>query len=244
VLTSLTYLGFHALFVVPPLVLLAATRPFADLPDARRRSAAVGLAAMVVIAVSYTTPWDSYLVQRGVWTYGDGVVALRFHAVPLGEYLFFVLQTLLTGLWLYVYGFDPTAREGDFARRPRALGAAVCLGTGVVGALLVLGTERGFYLGAILVWACPVLALQWAVGGGYLVRTWRRWVVAVGVPTLYLCTIDAVAIRLGLWTITPATSTGVSLLGLPVEEAVFFLVTNLLLVYGLVLFEWVMNVWR
>jgi hypothetical protein len=244
VFEPLTYLGFHALFVVPPLALLAATRPFARLPPARRRAARVGVAAMVLVAVVYTTPWDSYLVRRGVWTYGPGVVAVRFHAVPLGEYLFFALQPLLTGLWLYVYGFDPTAREGDFDRRPRALGAAACLALAVVGGVFFLRTGWGVYLGAILAWACPVLALQWAVGGGYLVRTWRRWVVGVAVPTLYLCAVDAVAIGLGLWTIAPATSTGLVVLGLPIEEGVFFLVTNLLLVSGLVLFEWVVTVWR
>ena len=241
---SLTYLGFHALFVVPPLVVLAVSRPFSGLPADRRRTALVGIAAMVVVAVGYTTPWDSYLVRNGVWTYREGAVAVRFLSVPLGEYLFFVLQTLLTGLWLYAYGFDPTVREGDFDRRPRAAGALCCLAVAGVGAALFVGPRWGTYLGATLAWAAPVLALQWAVGGAYLVRTWRRWAVAVAVPTLYLCAIDAVAIGLGIWTITPATSSGLTIFVLPVEEAVFFLLTNLLLVYGLVLFEWVVTAWR
>lgn len=243
-LESLTYLGFHALFVVPPLVVLAALRPLADLPARRRRTALVGIAAMVVVAVAYTTPWDSYLVRNGVWTYGEGAVAVRFLSVPLGEYVFFTLQPLLTALWLYVYGFDPARRDGDFAWPPRIAGTVACLAAGGVGAALFLGPEWGTYLGAIFAWAGPVLGLQWAVGGGYLVRTWRRWGAAVVVPTLYLCSVDAVAISLGLWTIAPETSTGLTVLSLPVEEGAFFLVTNLLLIYGLVLFEWVMDGWR
>ena len=47
---------------------------------------------------------------------------------------------------------------------------------------------------------------------------------------------DRVAIGQGIWDITDATRTGVDLFGLPVEEAVFFLLTNLLVAKGLVLF--------
>jgi len=102
----------------------------------------------------------------------------------------------------------------------------------------------GVYLGAILVWAAPIVALQWAVGGSYLRRTWRTWGVAVAVPTLYLWAVDRIAIGIGIWIISDELSSGFELLGLPVEEAVFFLITNLLVVYGLVLFEWVMARWN
>jgi lycopene cyclase domain-containing protein len=79
------------------------------------------------------------------------------------------------------------------------------------------------------------------VGGGYLVRTWRTWPVAVAVPTLYLWFADRVAIGLGVWTISETFTLGIDLFGLPMEEATFFLVTNLLVVQGLVLFEWVLH---
>jgi hypothetical protein len=93
------------------------------------------------------------------------------------------------------------------------------------------------------VWAGPLLALQWAVGGGYLVRRRHEWTVAVAVPTLYLWFADRVAIGLGVWTISNTQTLGVYILGLPLEEATFFLVTNLLVIQGLVLFEWVMHRW-
>jgi lycopene cyclase domain-containing protein len=239
---TLTYLGFHALFVLPPLALLARSLP--TLPPDRLRTARVGLALMATAAFLYTTPWDNLLIERGVWWYGEGAVRARFWAAPLGEYLFFVLQTVLTAFWLYVYGFDPEFEPGDWRRGPRIAGAVAFALAALAGAALVLAVPRGYYLGAILVWACPLLALQWGVGGAYLARTWRRWVVAVAVPTLYLWFADRVAIGLGIWTISPAHTTGLALLGLPIEEAVFFLVTNLLVVSGLVLFEWVIGLWR
>jgi lycopene cyclase domain-containing protein len=238
---TLSYLTFHLLFVLPPLGVLWASLP--TLPPRRRLVGGVGLALMTSVAVLYTTPWDNYLIERGVWWFGEGRVAVRLLSAPLGEYLFFVFQSLLTGFWLYRVGFDPSAEPGDFARGPRVAGAAVLLALSAGGAAL-LGTESTYYLGAILVWACPILALQWAVGGAYLLRTWRRWVVAVAVPTAYLWFADRLAIGLGVWIIADDTATGLTLVGLPIEEAAFFLVTNLLLVYGLVLFEWVMDWWR
>lgn len=239
---TLPYLGFHLLFVLPPLAVLAWARP--DYPPERARRARVGLALMVTAAFLYTTPWDTFLVAQGVWRYGEGAVTVRLGAAPLGEYLFFVLQPVLTGLWLHVYGFDPGFEPGDWRRRPRLLGAGAFLALTGLGAGLVLAVPQGYYLGTVLAWAAPPLALQWAVGGGYLARTWRTWSVAVAVPTLYLWFADRVAIGLGIWTLSGAHTTGLALLGLPVEEATFFLLTNLLVVSGIVLFEWVIDWWR
>ena len=200
----LTYLGFHAVFVLPPLLLLAGSLP--ALPPDRRRRARIGLAVMVVAAVTYTAPWDAHLIREAVWSYGDGRVLARIGPIPAGEYLFFVFQTVLTGLWLHVSGFDPTTRSGDWERRPRATGVVCWLAVAVVG-LLLLGTRRGYYLGAILAWAAPLFALQWGVGGAYLARTWRSWSVAVAVPTAYLWFADRLAIGLCVWTIAPTHTT-------------------------------------
>jgi len=234
---TLTYLGVHAVFVLPVLALLLWRRP--ALTAERRRTARAGLLLMGTVAFAYTTPWDNLLIERGAWTYGEGRTLAHVWAAPVGEYLFFALQTALVGLWLYHVDFDPTPVEGDTARMPRALGALAWLGLAGVGGWLVLaGPTRFLYLGAILAWACPVLALQWAVGGAFLLRRPRRIAVAVGVPTLYLWVVDRVAIADGVWTVAAETSTGVHLLGLPIEEAAFFLVASALVVNGLVLFEW------
>ncbi|MFB6193779.1 MAG: lycopene cyclase domain-containing protein [Halobaculum sp.] len=240
---TLPYLLFHVLFVLPPLAVLVARRP--PLPPFRRRVSSVGLTLMVTVAVLYTTPWDNVMIDMGVWFYGEGAVAVRLWEAPLGEYLFFVFQTVIAGVWLYHVGFDPASEPGDTAATPRVVGALAWFGLAGVGAWMTLAApEQWTYLGAILVWASPIVALQWAVGGAYLLRTWRVWLPAVAVPTLYLWAIDRIAIGLGIWTIAEPTKTGVEILGLPVEEATFFLFTNLLVVYGLVLFEWVIHRWN
>ena len=54
--------------------------------------------------------------------------------------------------------------------------------------------------------------------------------------TLYLATADALAILSGTWTISPSHTTGILLGGvLPLEEFLFFFITNVLVVFGMTL---------
>ncbi|MDZ7799619.1 MAG: lycopene cyclase domain-containing protein [Trueperaceae bacterium] len=236
----MTYLQFHLVFLLPPIVALFL------LTRRRLRGTALGasrvvtaFAAIVVLALAYTTPWDNALVARGVWGYPDGRVLFTLGYVPIEEYAFFVLQPILTGLALLVLAgpgpLAPRARPAPCAALWRVLGASGFLALGGVGAAL-LTTQAGTYLGMILAWAGPVGALQWAVGGHELAARGRSWLPAVAVSTLYLWAADRAALALGIWWISPELTTGVHLLGLPVEEATFFLVTNLMVVQGLVLF--------
>ncbi len=76
----------------------------------------------------------------------------------------------------------------------------------------------------------------WLYGGAHAVRLGRVVGVAVAVPTVYLWIADRTAIALGIWDIADAYSLGFDPLGLPIEEALFFLVTNVLSVMGTLLF--------
>jgi lycopene cyclase domain-containing protein len=198
-----------------------------------------GVGALVLIAFGYTFVWDGYLIERGVWWYGNGVVTARVGVIPLGELAFFALQTALTGCWLHA--IDPPVEP----TRP-ATASARPVGLLVIAALELAGlvlsyTTAGYYLGYILLWGCPILGFLWVLGGPLVRRRRRSAAVAILVPTAYLWTIDRVAIGRGLWTISPTHSTGVAVAGLPVEEMVFFLVTNTLIVFGLLLYRWVIG---
>jgi len=274
-MTTLTYLQFHLLFLGLPLLALATATargvalwtdvrpPTPRVPVAGRPVDArvIGIVIMGLLALVYTTPWDSYLIRRGAWSYGEGAVLVRYLQVPLGEYLFFVAQTVLTALWLYLLpaglvGGGPSARAdggatvGHARSRRRVTVGQRALGAGGAGLVALAGwwaldLDGGLYLGTLLLWAAPVLAIQWAFDWPYL---WaRRRVVAAGVavPTVYLWAADRVALALGVWELSPTLTTGfvVPLLGLPVEEAAFFLLTNLFLVQGLVLWLRVADRW-
>jgi lycopene cyclase domain-containing protein len=240
-MTPETYLGFHLLFVLPPLVLVSV---FAYVRPAAMwgRVPFFGLGVILVLAVAYTTPWDNLLISYGVWRYGDGVTAGTIFAAPLGEYLFFVFQPALVALWLYNLDI-PTDGSLRLSIRSRLVGLAAGLAVSALGIGLLVAGPSTLYLGSILAWAGPILAIQWSFGWPHLIRARRTVAIAIGVPTVYLCAIDWYAITNGLWTVSTAYSTGITLLGLPIEEAVFFLMTNVFIVQGLVLYLWLLDQW-
>jgi lycopene cyclase domain-containing protein len=261
----MTYFGFLAGFLVVPLVILGGLAIY-ECRRERERSAfwpgGRGWRAVflhVVIAVLYTTPWDNYLVATRVWWYDPELVSgIILGWVPLEEYAFFVLQTLLAGAWLLFLGrrlmaVAPTQRRfSSNGLRTRALLLAGGLWVAAV-AVLAAGWRPGTYLALELAWALPPIALQLAFGTDILWHYRKLLGLAVLPLTLYLSLADALAIGYGTWTIDPQQSLGV-LLGwvLPVEEFVFFLLTNTLVVFGATLllapesherFRWVRQRW-
>jgi len=237
-----TYLYFHFVFVIPVIIaVIALTRMEKKVHVPKRIS---GIVFLALIALIYTTPWDNYLVASGIWSYGEGRVMESWVIghVPFEEYLFFILQPIMTGSILYWYLVSrPDTRNRlwePLKRGPAAwIGGGFFLSLTVIGALaLFSGETRWTYLGLILVWAGPVLSFQWLYGGRTLLRLRGAWLPAVVVATLYLCCVDRIAIEWRIWEIHLATSSGLFLFGLPMEEALFFLVTNLMVVQGLILY--------
>ena len=91
----MTYFGFLGLFLVPPILVL-----FGLLVRWLRREHYAALGLLMLIALAYTSPWDNYLVIRGVWTFDRDKIAERFiWRVPLEEYIFYLLEVLLSGLF-------------------------------------------------------------------------------------------------------------------------------------------------
>jgi 15-cis-phytoene synthase/lycopene beta-cyclase len=63
-------------------------------------------------------------------------------------------------------------------------------------------------------------------------------VLPVLLPTIYLWIVDTLALRRGTWVIENGTKLGIHLWpGLEIEEAFFFLVTNMLIVFGMAAFD-------
>jgi lycopene cyclase domain-containing protein len=240
-MTPETYLGVHLVFVLPPILLLAALA--AARPSATwGRVPFAGASVIVALAFVYTTPWDNLLIGWGVWWYADGVTAVTLGAAPLGEYLFFVLQPVLAALWLYNLEI-PTDGDLRLSRRTRLVGVGAGIAVGAVGLGLLAAGPSTLYLGAILAWGAPILAIQWAFGWPHLLRARKAVAVGICAPTLYLWLVDWYAVTSGLWTISRAYTVGIAPLGLPIEEMVFFLVTNAFVVQGLVLYLWLVEQW-
>lgn len=232
----MTYLTLLLVCLLPPIVLLSVrARTNNSFPHVPGRYQAAALVLLTVLAVTATLPWDAALIARGAWSYPRGRPIGWVAGVPVEELLFMIVQPVLIGLWLRGL---PSLRSSA----PRPLqGWRVCIaGSGLLlglsgAGLLVAGTPRGTYLGSLLAWAGPVLALQWLAAGDVLWLQRHQLAAAVLPPTVYLCAVDRLALHLHLWKLSNTHTTGLKPLGLPVEEAAFFLLTTALVVSGLVL---------
>jgi lycopene cyclase domain-containing protein len=107
-----------------------------------------------------------------------------------------------------------------------------------IGAFLTFinNIEPLTYLNLILLWAIPPVMVQLIYGSDILWLDRRKVLIGIVLTTFYLAVADALAIFDGIWTIRTTTSTGVLLGGiLPIEEFLFFLTTNILVIFGLTL---------
>ncbi|MHB8625355.1 MAG: lycopene cyclase domain-containing protein [Aggregatilineales bacterium] len=92
------------------------------------------------------------------------------------------------------------------------------------------------YLALELVWAGPIIVAQWLLGLDLMIRRWKLWLPGIALPTLYLIFADSFALGAHTWNINTALSMNVILPpGVPIEELLFFLLTNTLIVQGMIL---------
>jgi lycopene beta-cyclase len=241
----MSYTRFLGLFLVPPLALLCLG---AYVLGRRRDGSGAALrgglpvaGGLVVLAVLATTAWDSWLIRRGVWSYQPGSVSGSLWRVPVEEFGFMVCQTAVVGLWTLVLrswldrGATPAPVGGTASRWWRRISATTLVVAGILGVVGAVRSPHALYLGAILAWAVLPLALQCGVGADLLRARRTLWTVALAVPVLYWWAIDRTAISLGVWQISGQHTLGPRPAGLPIEEAVFFLVTSALVVNGVLL---------
>lgn len=240
------YFGFLLRFVVLPLLALTGLALFDRKrgkkfpPEFTAVRPEVALLGHAALAFTYTTPWDNYLVASKVWWYDRKLVkGIILGYVPLEEYTFFILQTLLTGQWVLTLTRYLKPGEDRPAHPWRIRGAM----TGVLAAIwlwsvwnLLRGPKSRTYLGLTLAWALPPIMLQTAFGGDILWQ--QRKLVALGIlpATLYLGVADSLAIDSGTWQISPEKTVNYHIAGrLPLEEGLFFLLTNTLITFGMTL---------
>jgi lycopene cyclase domain-containing protein len=90
---GVSYGLFLALFLAAPLGSLCAL-----FHRHISRALCLLLLGISLVAVLYTAPWDNLIVINGVWSYGPHqILGVVIGHVPLEEYVFYVLQVLLTG---------------------------------------------------------------------------------------------------------------------------------------------------
>ena len=191
----MTYLEFHFVFTIPAILLLTAL--YISRKNKWRAKLRIPfLLLLSAIAFVYTTAWDNYLVYKGIWWYGNERVIGTIGYVPIEEYMFFLLQPVLTGLWLYfLLSFRSERRSGKNPVLHQRIGGIVFLATLLIG-WLFMQFDEGMYLGLIIIWAGPVIGGQWWYAGSWIWASRKYWLIGVWVPTIYLWIADRIAISL------------------------------------------------
>ncbi|CRK30795.1 Bifunctional lycopene cyclase/phytoene synthase like protein [Verticillium longisporum] len=237
------YALVHLFWTVPPATILTIlVYPFLTRVDAAK------LCFIITVAVVATIPWDSYLIRTNIWNYPpDAVLGYSLFDIPAEELFFFVIQTYFTAQ-LYVL-FNKPVLHAQYLNAPWAVPAGirrakvagqVFLAAAIVyGCYLISGSAEGTYLGLILTWAAPFALLTWSITAHFILALpWTSTLLPIVAPTVYLWVVDELALGRGTWAIQSGTKLGVRLFGhLEIEEAVFFLVTNMLVVFGLAAFD-------
>ncbi|KAF9735379.1 hypothetical protein PMIN02_001061 [Paraphaeosphaeria minitans] len=244
------YALVHVKYTVPPAVLLTLFyRPLFTRLDVYK------IVFLVTIAVVSTIPWDSYLIRTGIWSYPSHViVGPKLFEIPLEEVFFFFIQTYNTSL-LYIilsrptfqpaylrverqhsHPLGPCNQQWRWYKRLGQLVLAVTIGWGLHQ---VVDKGAGTYTGLILIWALPFLLLLWSLAYQFILGLpLPNTLLPIALPTLYLWIIDTLALKRGTWVISSGTKFGFHLWdGLEIEEAVFFLLTNTLIVFGQLAFD-------
>ena len=246
VVKQMTYFGFLLRFLfIPILVFLAITlwdnRNNLQIVGFRNgRAVWIAIGIHILLAMLYTTPWDNYLVATGVWYYNpDLVTGIVIGYVPIEEYTFFVVETILSGLWWWflVRRLSPPQKEFKPNKFLVYLSACLLVFVWIVFTYLFFSDNEPItYLSITLFWALPAILPQLLFGADILWHHRKFVALAILVPATYLSLMDIIALKDTTWSISPAQTTGILFFGiLPLEEVVFFLITNMLITFGITL---------
>ncbi|GJC97238.1 bifunctional lycopene cyclase/phytoene synthase [Colletotrichum higginsianum] len=203
---------------------------------------------IVTIAFVATIPWDSYLIRTNIWTYPpDAVLGPTLVDIPIEELFFFVIQTYITAQLyiilnkpvLHAQHLNSPATLPQWIKGGKVVGQLALFSSVILGAWLIAKEGEGTYLGLILVWACSFALFTWTITAHFILALpLACTALPILLPTVYLWVVDEMALGRGTWAIESGTKLELRLFGsLEIEEASFFLVTNMLIVFGLAAFD-------
>lgn len=239
----MTYLEYLLFFIILPIILLL----IANLKNNFKDSSLLSLSKFLLftfilsmIALIYTTPWDNYLVANKIWYYDPvKVLGIIFGYVPIEEYSFFILETILVcftfALVLQHRGFYfPTQVSFKFTQ-PKILviSSGFILWICFLASFLAQTTSM-MYLNLLFLWALPPIIFQLVLGWDIIILNWKKLSLLIIILGAYLSLTDVYAITDGIWAISPIFTTGLKII-IPIEEITFFFLTVVLISFGLIL---------
>lgn len=106
---------------------------------------------------------------------------------------------------------------------------------------LMLSTDHreGTYIKLIVTWVAPIFFMLWTFNYQLLLSLPKsKTLIPIVIPTFFLWVVDTLALQRGTWSIESGTKLGIHVWPhLEIEEALFFLVTNSMIVMGSCAFD-------
>ena len=234
----MTYRGFHYRWTLPVLTALGVAWYQID-----GDVLTVGiLAALCVVVIGFTFPWDNWAVEQSIWDFPEGRLLFRIRSLPIEEIAFFVIQTLqvafATAILCRLLPSQPLSPVSFTSEVGIRIG-------GTLGLWLLIGrmtrtwraAHRSFrYAWHLGYWFLPIIVLQWLFGAGMLMPRLDVIIYATLIIGTYLSVADVWAVRHGIWFFDHAQTTGHRIATiLPWEEVAFFYMTSLLVAQSTIL---------
>ncbi len=223
----MTYIQFLLIFTVIPIVALALIlRNYLDAVYLK------WLFVVSLIAFFATAGWDNYAVYSGIWHFPENkTLGIKLFYVPLEEYMFFFLQTFTTGLVQLIF----------IGKNIRMNLKNVSL---IFIPLLIFRTDEILklpfgnfnYIFHLFSWGGFFILVQIIAGRKKILGNLSLILIPSLIMTLYFSFADSVSIGQGIWDFDPSQTTGIRVFNIPLEEILFFLVTNILITEAMILF--------
>lgn len=128
--------------------------------------------------------------------------------------------------------------KGRFTPQKR-LGQIFFAACFIIPILLPASYIEGTYMKLIVGWVAPIFFMLWTFAYQLLLSLPRsKLLIPILAPTFFLWIVDTLALRRGTWSIESGTKLGIRIWPyLEIEEALFFLVTNIMIVMGSCTFD-------
>ena len=240
----MTYTEFLVYFTIIPIIIL-----LISLRGKLKRSYLSVIVLVSVIAFVATSAWDNFAVYSGIWYFPpEKTMGILFYYVPIEEYAFFFLQTFTTGLVqiFYLEKFFKPKSGMPPGNESRTLNINIILliiyfeianfyqrGTEEI---IKLPFGKWNYLFHLFSWAGAFILIQLIFGRKKIKGHLKLIIVPSVIMTVYFSLADAVSIGNGIWNFDPLQTIGTKIGNVPLEEILFFLMTNILITEAMVLF--------
>lgn len=227
----MTYLQFHLLFNLPPLLGLLFLQK--NQPLHTEELWCLGLIFGAVAL--FTSPWDNYAAKKGIWGFPPSQHSFKIKYLPIEEYAFFFIQSLLVILSIrFLHGEFPELRKNIETTLTKQQGVAILILLWIWIRIGLFWRKKGRnpkwnYTFHLFYWFSPVVLLQWILGPSVFLTSLP---LLLGISLfwgVYYTLADLVATRQGIWHFDEKQIQGYKIHGiLPWEESAFFWLTSLL----------------